>query len=155
MRASSLDHLVGGAEQCGRNGEAEHRCSLEIDDKLEFDRLFYGQIAGIGALKNSVDVACGAAKNITVVWSITDQAACIGKCPRVIHRRQSTSRGQSQDWVSLTIEDRIGNNDEGLHSLFLYLFERILNRKISGNRHRINPHVQSLRRNLRLPQLHL
>src|SRR5262249_50521808 len=97
-----LDHLVGGAEQCGRNGEAERVCGLEIDDKLEFGRLLDGQIAGIGALKNSVDVACGAAKHITVVRSITDQAACLGKCPIGIHRWQSTSPGQSQDLASLT-----------------------------------------------------
>src|SRR5262245_3578657 len=100
--ASLLDHRVGGGEQCGRNGEAERLCGLEIDDKLEFGRLFDGQIAGIGALKNSVDVACGAAKHITVVRSITDQAACLGKCPIGIHRWQSTSRGQSQDLASLT-----------------------------------------------------
>src|SRR5262245_28054399 len=139
MRAvSSFDHLVGGGEQCGRNGEAERLSGLEIDDKLEFGRLFDRQIAGIGALENSVDVACSAAKHITVVWSITDQAACLGKCPIRIHRRQSTSRGHIQDLASLTVEDRIGNNDEGLHKLFLYLFERVLNGSVSGNRHRMN-----------------
>src|SRR5262249_31427356 len=121
-----LNHLVGEGEQCGRDGEAKHPSGLEIDDKLEFCRLFDPQIAGIGALENSVDVACGAAKHITVVWSITDQAACLNKCPIRIHRRESTSRGQIQDLASLTVEDRIGNNDEGLHSFFLYLFERVL-----------------------------
>src|SRR5262249_3485824 len=112
---------------------------LKIDDKLEFGRLFNRQIAGIGALENSVDVTCGAAKQITVAWSITDQAACLGKFTIGIHRRQSISRGQIQDLASLTVDDRIGNNDEGLHRLFLYLFERVLNRSVSGNRHRMKP----------------
>jgi hypothetical protein len=46
-----LDHLVGACEQRGRDGEAERLRGLDIDDKLEFGRLFDRQIAGIGALR--------------------------------------------------------------------------------------------------------
>jgi hypothetical protein len=49
-----LDHLVGACEQRGRDGEAERLRGLDIDDKLEFGRLFDRQIAGIGALENSI-----------------------------------------------------------------------------------------------------
>src|SRR6266511_6312525 len=66
-----FDHLVGNGEHARGNVEAKRFCGLEIDDKLEFGRLFDRQIAGIGALENSVDVACGAAKQIAVAWSIT------------------------------------------------------------------------------------
>src|SRR5262249_62009102 len=101
-RAASFDNLVSDCEQASWNGESEYPRGVEVDHQLEFGWLFDGQVAGIGALKNSVDVACGAAKHITVVRSITDQAACLGKCPIGIHRWQSTSRGQSQDLASLT-----------------------------------------------------
>src|SRR5262249_6102568 len=96
------DHLVGSHEQLIGHSETERLRGLEIDDKLEFGRLFDGQIAWIGALKNPVDVACGAAKHVTVVRSITDQAASLGKCPIGRHRMQSHSRRQSQDLASLT-----------------------------------------------------
>jgi hypothetical protein len=89
------------------------------------------QIAGIGALENSVDVACGAAKQITVAWSITDQAACLGKFTIGIHRRQSISRGQIQDPASLTVEDCIGNNDQGLHRLF-FIFSNAFSIEVSA-----------------------
>jgi hypothetical protein len=41
----SLDYFVGGSEQGWRNGNAERLCRLEINDKLEFGRLFDRQIA--------------------------------------------------------------------------------------------------------------
>ena len=34
-----IDHLVGGGEQRGRHGEAEHPGGLGVDDQLEFCRL--------------------------------------------------------------------------------------------------------------------
>jgi hypothetical protein len=54
--APLLDHRVGGGEQCRRNGEAERRCGLEIDDKLEFGRLFDGQVGWIGAFEDAIDI---------------------------------------------------------------------------------------------------
>jgi len=91
-----------------------------------------GKSPGLAPLQNSIDVACGAAEYITVTWSITDQAAFLGKSTIWIHRRQAFLCGKSQDLVSLAIEDWIGNNDEGLYGLFLHRFERSLNREVSA-----------------------
>src|SRR5262249_19068106 len=124
-------------EQPVRNLETERSRGLEIDDKLEFGRLFDRQIAGVGAFENFVDVACGAAKNIAVVWSITDQAASFGKSTIGIHRGQPISRSQIKILFSLNKEDGMGNNDERLYILFFYFFDRFLNQTHSENRQRM------------------
>src|ERR1700756_3650004 len=36
--AHSLDHLVGGSDECGRHGEAERLGGLEVDHQFELDR---------------------------------------------------------------------------------------------------------------------
>ena len=38
-RCLLLDHLVGGRQQCFRDGEAERLGGLQVDDKFEFRRL--------------------------------------------------------------------------------------------------------------------
>ena len=45
-KASSLDHLVGAAEQRERNGEAERLRGDQIDDELEFGWLLDRNVGG-------------------------------------------------------------------------------------------------------------
>jgi len=40
QKGSLFDHLVGSGEQRLRHGEAERLGALEVDDQLEFDRVF-------------------------------------------------------------------------------------------------------------------
>jgi hypothetical protein len=52
----SFDHLIGAGEQRGWNGETERLRRLEVDDELEFGGLLDGQVRGLGAPQDLVDV---------------------------------------------------------------------------------------------------
>ena len=51
-----FDHLIGALQERLRDGEAERLGGLEIDDQLEFRRWLDRQIAGLGALENTIDI---------------------------------------------------------------------------------------------------
>jgi hypothetical protein len=53
--ASLFDHLVGAQQKRFRNSKPECFGGLEIDDKLEFGRLFDRDIAGFRPVQNLVD----------------------------------------------------------------------------------------------------
>src|SRR5439155_16645189 len=55
---NSFDHLVGAGEQCRRNFQAERPRGLAVDDKLEFRRRLYRQIARLVAPENAIDISC-------------------------------------------------------------------------------------------------
>src|SRR6516162_81350 len=52
----SFDYLIGTAEYCWRNGQAERFCSLQIDDQLELCRLLDREVGRFGALEDLVDI---------------------------------------------------------------------------------------------------
>src|SRR6185437_15787353 len=55
QQATSLDHLIGAAEQHRWHFQAERFRGLEIDDQREFGWLVKRDISRISALKNSID----------------------------------------------------------------------------------------------------
>src|SRR5882672_1160184 len=63
-KATSLDHLIGAAEQHRWHFEAERFRSLEIDNQLEFGRLVKRDISRISTSKNSIDEVGNAAIRI-------------------------------------------------------------------------------------------
>jgi hypothetical protein len=74
MRPGLLDHLVGAREQHGRNVETQRFRRLQVDDKLEFGRLFNRQISRLAPSQNPIDVSRAAPKQVgnaraTGVWA--------------------------------------------------------------------------------------
>ena len=59
--AGSFDHLVRGGEPCVRDVQPQCLGGFEIDVKDHLGRLFDRQVGRMGALKDAVDIACGAA----------------------------------------------------------------------------------------------
>jgi hypothetical protein len=58
QRNSALfDHLVGAAQQQGRDIDADRFCGFEVDHHLEFDRLLDWQIGRQGAMHDLDDPA--------------------------------------------------------------------------------------------------
>src|SRR3954471_1889398 len=53
--AHSFDHLVGAGKEHGWNYKSDRLCCFEINDELEFGRLFHRQITRHGSFKNLVD----------------------------------------------------------------------------------------------------
>jgi hypothetical protein len=69
--AASLDNFVGRGQQRGRNVETEGFSGLQIDDQLESRGLLYGQIAGLYAFQDPVDIADRPAEIIGEIRSIS------------------------------------------------------------------------------------
>jgi hypothetical protein len=59
-----FDHLVGADKQRGRHSEAKRFGSLQVDHQIEFGRLLYRQIGGLGAFENPVNVVARAMEQI-------------------------------------------------------------------------------------------
>jgi hypothetical protein len=55
MRDASFNHLVGAREQRRGNVEAERPRGGQIDYKIEFGRLFDGDVCGLRPTQNLVD----------------------------------------------------------------------------------------------------
>jgi hypothetical protein len=53
---SSFDHLVGAGEDRLWNGEAEGSGGFEVENQLEFGRLFNRQFRRLGSLQDFVDI---------------------------------------------------------------------------------------------------
>src|SRR4029079_18652656 len=51
-----FDHLVGNAEQPGREGKAERLGGLHVDHQLELSRLLDRQLSHLGAPEDAVNV---------------------------------------------------------------------------------------------------
>ena len=54
QHSCSFDHLVGAAEQRGRQVEPERLARLEIDYQLEFDRKLHRKLAWLLALEDAI-----------------------------------------------------------------------------------------------------
>src|SRR4051794_27631817 len=89
----SFDHLVGAEQERLRHGEAEGLGGLEVDRKLELDRLLDGEVGRLGALQDAVDITSRAAEQIDPVDAIGDQTAVGGEGPDRIERRHVKLRG--------------------------------------------------------------
>ena len=99
-----VDHLVRPQQQRLRDREAERLGGLEIDDQLEFRRLLDGQIGGLSALDDSIDVSSCLAEPIVVAWAIRHQSAIANDEAKLLHCGNALYRRELDD--SLTIHAR-------------------------------------------------
>src|SRR5271170_2565911 len=72
-----LDHLVGGGEECLRNGEAESLRGLKIDGQIEFGWLLHWQIGGLDSIEHLSCVGARQAISVGDARPIAHQAAGI------------------------------------------------------------------------------
>ena len=59
LRIALLDYLIRPRQQRRRDRQAEGLGGLEVDHQLELRGLLDGQIGGLGALEDLVDIDCG------------------------------------------------------------------------------------------------
>src|SRR5262245_103417 len=106
--AGSLDNPIRALQQRRRDRPAERPGGLQVDGQLELGRLLDGQIAGLGALQNLVDVGSGATKQICKVRSIGHEAALSNAFTPWVDRRQSVSGRQVYEAPSFIDEHAAG-----------------------------------------------
>src|SRR6516162_1388444 len=73
--AHLLDHLIGNRKQFVWDGESERLGGLEVDDQLKLCRHLHGEIGGLLALEDAVNVSSREAKLFGASGTIRDQAA--------------------------------------------------------------------------------
>ena len=59
LAGASFNHLIGSGKQRRRDVEAEGLGRNQVDDEIEFGRLFDRDFAGLRPTQNLVDIACG------------------------------------------------------------------------------------------------
>ena len=85
---ASFDHLVGASEKRRWDPEPECLGSSEVDDKLEFGRLFDRNVEWLCPFKNLVHVARCSPPQVRKVCTISDETADLRKLPQPVHSRQ-------------------------------------------------------------------
>ena len=59
---ASLDHVIRPLQERLRDLQPEGLGGLEVDDQLELCGLLDGQVGGLGAFEDLVDIVCGTAQ---------------------------------------------------------------------------------------------
>src|SRR5262249_30440918 len=88
-RVRSVDHLVRPQQQRGRDREAERLGGLHVDDEIKFRGLLDGQVSGLGALEDLVNVGRGTPKQLSAARSIRHETADNDKFAEGEYRRQA------------------------------------------------------------------
>src|SRR6266849_1907212 len=74
----SLNDLIRPLQERRRDRQAEGLGGLEVDDKVELRRLFYGQVARLTALEDPIDVPRGSAHLVLVIRPVGYKPAFVG-----------------------------------------------------------------------------
>src|SRR5262245_60382239 len=80
-----FNQLIRSKEHGPRDCETQRLRGPQIDDDLEFGRLLDGQIGGLGALQDLVNVARGTTEIVTNVGAVAHEATDLRVCPVAVH----------------------------------------------------------------------
>jgi len=108
--AHLLNHLVGGEQQVWRNGQAQRVGGFQVDDEFIFGWLLIGQIAGLLATQNAIDVCGGTAVQLNAIGSVTDQPSACYENTFGIDRRQALLRCCCNSLLIVGGEGHVGGN---------------------------------------------
>src|SRR3974390_1389037 len=75
LKGQLFDHLVGGGDECLRDGEAERLGGVAINHQRNFGGLLYGEVCRLFAFEDSIDVAGCTSVLVDEIRPVGDQAA--------------------------------------------------------------------------------
>src|SRR5215213_9732078 len=107
----SLNHLVGLAEE-SRNFEAKCFCGLEVYHKLEPGRLHDGEVSRIGSLQNATGIDPSASIHVRDACPVAHQATSLSELTPLVDRWNPVSGLQSDNHLSLAVEERVSPNEK-------------------------------------------
>src|SRR5437773_1162194 len=102
-----LDHFIRPPQQRRRDRQAERLGGLEVDDQLEFGRLLHGEIGGLRAFQDLVDVLGRSTVQLTSIPTVRHQSSHLHPFPGLVHRRKPELRREVgnlsaeavQEWI--------------------------------------------------------
>ena len=83
----SLDHFVRPRQHVLRNRQTNLLCRFQIDDQLKLCRLLDGEIGGLAAFQDFVQVCSYAPVAVSEVCAVVHEPAGIYTCSGLVHRR--------------------------------------------------------------------
>src|SRR5262249_43303577 len=101
-----------------RKRQGQSLRGLEIDDQLEFGRLLHGQVAGLGALQDLVDVRGGTPVEITEARPVRHEAPGLHVLPIAVCCRQAALCCEVCKPCSVEAEYPICQYEECSHAVF-------------------------------------
>src|SRR5215467_12220404 len=102
----SFDHLIRLVQHGLWNRKTDLFGCFEIDHKLEFRRLFYGQISRLGALENLVHVNRSAPPQVETVRSVGHENTNLCNFPRTVDSWQPSFYSQVSEPFSVIDKNR-------------------------------------------------
>src|SRR5262245_26093931 len=88
QKGSLFDHLVGGGQQRGRNGEAERLCSLEIDNEFVLGRRLHRHVGWLLTLQDAIDISSSSLDRLPRIGTVTNEATIYGVISIRVNRRK-------------------------------------------------------------------
>src|SRR6516165_6597669 len=116
--ASSLDHLVGAAEQQRGHVEADCLCATDVDHQLEPGRLYNRQVGGLGAHENSAGVVADLEVCVAEVCTVGQQSAGCGELTPIVNRRNRVACCQRNNSITPAVQERVGGYKQRTGPLF-------------------------------------
>src|SRR5438067_12572211 len=112
--AHLFDHFVGKGEQFVGDFEAERPRGLAVDDKLEFHRRLYRQIARLVAPQNAIDISCCLSEQSFEFDPISGKTALLRMASERIDGWQAIACRQCNDQFNIGRDrSRWQNNQSG------------------------------------------
>jgi hypothetical protein len=114
-----FDHCVDASDQQGRQLQAELPYSFFVDDKLIFRWSLNGQLGGIGAAQDSINIGCGACEKLVGLHPVRHETAGLAEEAKRVDRGQPALRNQRSNLNAACSRDRIWQKNEATIRLIL------------------------------------
>jgi hypothetical protein len=117
QHSCSFDHLVGTQQERLGNHEVECLGGGQVNDEIVLSGLLHGQIAGLRAEQDFVDVVGRAPKRSREIWSIGHQASNFDISASGVVRWQARRERQSVNPRSMSERQRLAHYEQRISLL--------------------------------------
>src|SRR5262249_19481076 len=107
---ASLENLVDTAGQRQRNGDAERKGGLQVDEHLDFCRLLHRQIGRLATFKNSPGIDSDEAMCFRNVGTVAHQTSGRSELAPLVDRGNRMLNRQGGELLGMAGEERVAPN---------------------------------------------
>src|SRR5215469_12173255 len=107
-----LDHLVGNADESGRDRDAECPRRRQIDDKLKLGGLLDREVGGLGALENPAGILADLTIHVRDVGAVAHQSAGFDKVAADMGSRYHVARRKRGKLDPPAVEDPVRSGEK-------------------------------------------